>query len=264
MSGTSLWEQKNRIALLIQYDGTGFNGWQSQNKGRTVQDEIEKALHIIFKKNIRITASGRTDAGVHALGQVAHFDFPGIMNPGKLCTSLNGILGQEIAVRNVYLVPDTFHARYSATQREYLYLIYNHPRRSPFSLNRAMWVNYKLDIDALRKISSFLTGEKDFASFCKKTSVQENTVRRIDEFLITGKNDLIIFKIRGTAFLHNMVRIIAGTMLDMLKNKTEPDYIIDILEKKDRKASGKTAPAHGLYLSHVTYEPELTEMESAF
>lgn len=256
-------EQRNRLALLIQYDGTGFNGWQSQNKGRTVQDEIEKALRIVLKKNIRITASGRTDAGVHALAQVAHFDIDGRINPGKLCTSLNGILEKDVSVGNIYRVPESFHARYSAVQREYIYLIYNHRARSPFFIKRAMWFRDRLDIDMLREISSFLIGEKDFASFCKKTSAQENTVRRIDDFTITGLDDLIIMRIRGTAFLHNMIRIITGTMLDIIRDNRRPDHILEILEKKDRNAAGKTAPAHGLYLSRVSYEPELYEMESA-
>ena len=122
-------EQKNRIALLVQYDGTKFNGWQNQNKGRTVQGEIEKALNIISRKKIHITASGRTDAGVHALGQVLHFDFYDNISLKKLCRSMNGILKNDISIKNAYMVHSSFHARYSAIQREYIYLIYNLPER---------------------------------------------------------------------------------------------------------------------------------------
>jgi tRNA pseudouridine38-40 synthase len=257
-------EASNRAALLIQYDGACFNGWQVQNTGRTVQGEIENALEILLKEKVRIYSAGRTDTGVHALGQVAHFNLSPGISLQKLCVSLNGILKKDVAVKNAYFVPPCFHARFDAIQREYIYVIYNHPLMSPFIVNRAMWVNYNLDIDFLKNASRYFIGEKDFASFCKKQSAEENTVRRIDEFEITKQEDYILFRIAGTAFLHNMIRIIAGTLLEIYRNRKDPGEIQSILDQKDRDASGKTAPACGLYLNKIKYTPPLSEMESAF
>ena len=260
--------QKNRIALLIQYDGSQFNGWQVQKGGRTVQGEIETAIKVLTKESPRVTASGRTDTGVHALGQVIHFDLQKrIENRNdlvKLCINLNGILDTDVSIKNAFIVPSDFHARFSTSLREYLYLIYNHPMKSPFIRYRAMWVREKLDEEFFRKTAEHLKGELDFASFCKKSSAEVNTVRRIDGIEIKRKRDIISFKIRGTAFLHNMVRIIIGTLVEMHKENKEPEHIIEILRKKDRNSSGITAPPYGLYLNRVIYEPPLTEMTSAF
>ncbi|MFH0976445.1 MAG: tRNA pseudouridine(38-40) synthase TruA [Spirochaetota bacterium] len=255
---------RSRIALLIQYDGTDFNGWQIQDRGRTVQGEIEKALKVLLKKDIRVIAAGRTDTGVHALGQVIHFDFSSDISLQKLCISLNGILDNDVKIKNAYLVPSDFHARFSALGREYLYIIYNHPLKSPFDTKRAVWISYDLDIDYLKRAAEHFIGEKDFASFCKKTSAEENTVRRIEEFDIIKFREFIIFRIRGNAFLHNMVRIIIGTILDLHKENVDPAYIKTILDQKNRDAGGKTAPPYGLYLNQIFYEPSLSEMESAF
>ena len=153
-SGSRTQSDTRRIALLMQYDGTGFNGWQIQNKGRTVQEEIERALLILTRENIRVTASGRTDSGVHALGQVIHFDTHANIKLDRLCIALNGILPRDVSVLNSYLVDNDFHARFSAVEREYKYLIYNHPFRSPFMIFRAMWVRDPIDIDYLKKTSS--------------------------------------------------------------------------------------------------------------
>ncbi len=257
----------HKIALLIQYDGSKFNGWQVQNKGRTVQGEIENAIEILSKERIRVTASGRTDAGVHAFGQVAHFDIPNIEKSEalrSLCVSLNGIIKTDISIKNAYLVPPDFHARYSAIQREYLYFIYNHPQKSPFIENRALWVRDRLDIDYFRETAQYLTGENDFVSFCKKISSDGNTIRKIDAIEITREHEKILFRIKGNAFLHNMIRIIIGTIIDMYKDNKTPDYIKEILEKRDRDYSGKTAPPYGLYLNKITYNPPLFEMESAY
>ncbi len=265
MNGTrKLENQKNRIALLVQYDGSRFNGWQIQDYGRTVQGDIENALEILTKKKMRIIASGRTDAGVHALGQVVHFDTERHEDLRMLCTSLNGILSSDISIKNAYRVPSDFHARYSAVQREYLYLIYNHQQKNPFIKNRVTWIRFSLDIDYLRRVAEHLTGENDYASFCKKISSDVNTVRKIDEIEITKKYDIILFRIKGTAFLHNMIRIMIGTIIEMYKDNMDPDYIKEILEKKDRDSSGTTAPPYGLYLNKITYNPPISDMESAF
>ena len=136
MNTTKNSAEKRRIALLLQYDGSDFNGWQSQKKGRPVQDEIEKAMEVLFKEKIRIVAAGRTDAGVHALGQVIHFDCSTKLTLQKICVSLNGILAKDVAVKNAYYVPPDFHSRFGAVRREYVYAVYNHPSRNPLIIKK--------------------------------------------------------------------------------------------------------------------------------
>jgi len=253
-----------RYALLVQYDGTSFNGWQLQDKGRTIQEEFEKAVKILTKEDVRVTASGRTDSGVHALGQVIHFDLSDEISLTKLCISLNGILPNEISVKNAYRVCNNFHSRYSAINREYLYLIYRYPLRSPFMRYKAMWINHPLETDYLRKCTSRLIGEKDFASFCKKISAGNGTVRKIESIEIFEQDNIIRIYFRANAFLHNMIRIIVGTTVQMYREKRDPLYIEQILESRDRSASGFTAPPYGLYLNSVNYDPPLNIYDSAF
>lgn len=252
-----------RIALLVQYDGTNFNGFQIQDDGRTVQQEIENGLRILLKEQIRIRASGRTDSGVHALGQVIHFDTQSHTTLDRICLGLNGIFARDISVKNAYEVCPSFDSRFSPVEREYVYLIYNHPQRTPFMRYRAMWLNSYIDLDFIKKTANNLVGEYDFKSFCKKNSAENNTVRTINRIEISRKYDLISFKISGNAFLHNMIRIIVGTIVDMYREGRDPSYIKEVLEKKDRDSGGKTAPAYGLYLSRVSYDPELSSYPSA-
>jgi tRNA pseudouridine38-40 synthase len=254
-----------RIAIEVQYDGTNYNGWQVQNGGRTIQGEIEKAIRILLKEGVRVTASGRTDTGVHALGQIVHFDTSCDINLQRICIGCNGILPRDISVKNAYLVNSDFHARFGAVRRSYRYIIYNHPSRTPFMLHRAMWVHEKLDVEYMKSVASLMIGEMDFSSFCKKRESRNiNTVRRIEAIDIKKIDDCIILDIRGNAFLHNMVRIIVGTMIDMHKTEADPEKIRDIILKRDRVYGGNTAPPCGLYLMSVTYEPSLSGMESAF
>ncbi len=253
-----------RIALIVQYDGTAYHGWQFQENARTIQEEIERSLRILTKENVRVTASGRTDAGVHALCQVIHFDTTSSMPLKRLVIGMNGILDPDLSVRNAFNVPGNFHARYDAVEREYLYLLYTHPQRTPFMRFRAMWLHEGIDAEYMKQVAGYITGEMDFASFCKKQSAEENTVRRILEIVISEENDYISFRIRGTAFLHNMIRIIIGTTIEMYRDKRKPEEILDILEMKDRDSSGFTAPPYGLYLVNVKYNPSLESYPSAF
>jgi tRNA pseudouridine38-40 synthase len=254
-----------RIALTIQYDGTKFNGWQIQNGGVTVQGEIEKALGIFLRQDLRVMGSGRTDAGVHALGQVAHFDAPRELSLRRLCVALNGILPRDVSITNAYRVKSDFHARFHAVARAYRYVIFNHPLKSPFTACRAMWLHERLDTDYLRAASEHLLGEKDFATFCKKSeSMGINTVRRINSIEILDKGDWIFFEIQGSGFLHHMVRIIIGTLVEMEKKRVDPSMMAEIIQKRDRVFGGFTAPAYGLYLKKVFYYPPLESLESAF
>jgi tRNA pseudouridine38-40 synthase len=253
-----------RIALLIQYNGTAYNGWQVQNGGRTIQSEIERAIKTLTRESVRLTASGRTDAGVHALGQVAHFDLKGGVPLGRMCISLNGILERDISILNAYRASQDFHARFSARSREYLYFIYNSRSRSPFMMHRAMWVNRPLDLKYLREAAEYLIGEMDYSSFCKKISKDENMVRRVESIEIDRIDDLIRMRIRGNAFLHNMIRIIVGTLCGMHKEGLDPSHMKTIIEKRDRSFAGETAPPYGLFLREVRYHPPLSSLESAF
>ncbi len=254
----------SRYALLVHYDGTEFNGWQIQAKGRTIQAEFERSLKILTREDVRITASGRTDAGVHALGQVAHFDLSHEIPLKKLCMALNGIMANDVSVKNAYSVPKDFHARFSAVQREYVYKIYRYPLRTPFMKNRALWINHELDVDYVRSVADLITGEKDFASFCKKISTDNGTVRKIENIEVTEDDNIITLRITGNAFLHNMIRIIIGTIVQMYREGREPEYVEYILQKKDRDYGGFTASPHGLYLKRVSYDPGLDFYESAF
>ncbi|HEY1406051.1 MAG TPA: tRNA pseudouridine(38-40) synthase TruA [Spirochaetota bacterium] len=254
-----------RIALIVHYDGTSFNGWQVQPEGRCVQIELEKACSSICSHPVKSIVAGRTDAGVHALGQVVHFDTTSTIRLRRLCIGLNGILPSDVSVQNAFDVNPDFNARFDAVDREYVYLIYASPLRSPFYKTRALWITRELDIEYLRTASSFLIGEHDFSSFCKTSSaVDVNTVRTIHDIRWERRGSLIVFTIRGNAFLHNMVRSIVGTLLDMHKRELPPSFMSEILEKKDRRESGDTAAARGLYLSRVRYSPDLETFPSAF
>ena len=253
-----------RIALIVQYDGTLYYGWQMQAQGNTVQSEIERALEILTKEDIRITAAGRTDSGVHALGQVVHFDLIKPIKLDKLCIALNGIMPFDVSINNAYYVPDDFHARFDPVERKYRYLIYNNDLRNPFIKNRAMWLNKKIDPDYIKQTMNYLIGTHDFASFCKKASATEGTIRKINSIKIENYNNLIEIEISGNAFLHHMIRIIVGTVIEMFFDGLPPDHIKDIIEKKDRDSAGKTAPAYGLYLYEIIYNPQLSTYVSAF
>ena len=258
------YREKRRIALIVQYDGTLFHGSQIQEHIRTIQGEIEIALAVLLREKIKILASGRTDAGVHSFGQVVHFDTSSTIALEKLCVSINGILDANVSVKNAFDVDAKFNARFSVISREYKYIIYNHSYRSPFMIYRAMWVHKYLDVETLVKAASYLIGEKDFASFCKKISAKKGTIREIKNIDIKRKGDIIEFVICGNAFLHHMVRIIVGTLVDIAINNKKPSIIKDILEARDRDVSGETAPPYGLYLNEVLYKPDLYSFNSAF
>ncbi|HNW28710.1 MAG TPA: tRNA pseudouridine(38-40) synthase TruA [Spirochaetota bacterium] len=257
--------EERRIAIEVEYDGTHYNGWQIQNGGRTIQGEIERAIEVLTREQSRTVASGRTDSGVHALGQIVHFDTRSLISLQRLCIGLNGILPKDISIKNAYRVREGFHARFDAVQRTYRYLIYNHPSRSPFMIYRAMWVHERLDADYLSTVTSQLIGEKDFSSFCKKRESKNiTTIRRITDITVQRNGDLISLEITGNAFLHNMIRIIVGTIVEMNKNNAEPAVLAEIVSRRDREFSGVTAPPYGLYLVRVLYEPDLATVESAF
>lgn len=243
-----------RYKAIISYDGTGFLGYQVQPKGRTVQAELEAALAKIHKGiPVKITASGRTDAGVHAKGQVIHFDSPLAIPEDRWVVALNSLLPEDLAVLFVEKADNTFHARFDAAGKEYRYQLQLSGFRDPFQRNYVYRYPYALNLEAMREASRYLLGTHDFTSFCAaKTEVQDKvrTIKEID-FLLDG--DLLTIRFVGTGFLYNMVRILVGTLLAVGSGDLSPEEIPSILEKKDRSAAGKTAPARGLYLWEVFY-----------
>lgn len=244
-----------RLKCTIAYDGTSFSGFQVQPNDRTVQGDFEKALRKIHKgEEIRIHPSGRTDAGVHAHGQVIHFDSQLAIAPERWIMALNTLLPEDIVVHSVEPVGKEFHARYNVIRKEYRYFLLNEQKRDVFRRNYSYHYPYSINLEQVIDATKYLLGTHDFTSFCSTKSDKENKIRTIEEIEV-WKTDTseIVFRFVGNGFLYNMVRIIIGTLLKVGQGKLAPEDIQSILEKKDRQAAGKTAPAHGLYLWKVWY-----------
>ena len=264
---------KRCFKLLIEYDGTHFLGWQRQKEPPTIQGELESSLSHILNQKIQIRGSGRTDAGVHALGQVAHFHANTQMDPLVLKKGVNSLVKSAIVVRECCVVDETFHAQYHAKSKEYNYYILN--RSDPCAIGAAyLWqVKKPLDLIAMNQCCDMITGICDFKSFentgsPKRSSIREvyfavvETFKKLETFEKVElpiktqplKNDLIIFKISASGFLKNMVRNIMGTLVDVGLHKINPKEFKQILMARDRSLASRTAPAKGLFLKQVNYE----------
>ena len=254
------------IKLTIEYDGTDFNGWQTQTardarapsrSQRTIQNEIEKVLKKIFKQNLKLTGSGRTDSGVHALGQVANFKTRSVMPVEKMQNALNANLPEDIAVIKIEEVSPDFHAQYSVKSKTYRYTILNRTARCAQQRNFCLLYPYKLNIRAMREDAQSFIGRHDFKSFTasdpakRKKGVEENTVRTVKRLTITKKGDFLTLDIEANGFLYKMVRNIAGTLLEIGNGKLARGSIKQIFAKKDRSAAGATAKPQGLTLLEV-------------
>lgn len=245
-----------RLKGVLSYDGTNFFGSQIQPGQRTVNGEIERALQKMHKgKPIRIHASGRTDAGVHAIKQTIHFDTPLLIQEENWKKALNTLLPKDIYFHTVEKVSADFHARYDAIEKEYRYYIWNDQERDVFKRNYQYHYPYPLDIERMKKGCSYLEGEHDFTSFSsKKATAKGSKVRKLTKVACQQEGPQIEFIFCGNGFLYHMVRIMVGTLLDIGQRKLELEQITYLLEKKDREASGKTAPPEGLYLWDVRYK----------
>lgn len=246
-----------RLRAIISYDGSGFSGYQVQPGKRTVQLELERVLSSIHKgATVKVVASGRTDAGVHATGQVIHFDSPLSLPLDRWKIALNVQLPGDIRVMKVEQVRDDFHARYDSKGKTYRYIWSLNEVHSPFERNYAVHVDrYKPNIELMKEASVHLLGTHDFSSFCAaNTSVKDfvRTVRSI-QFELKQEANQLHMVINGNGFLYNMVRIIAGTLWEVAIDKKDVADLPDILASCNRKNAGKTAPAHGLYLENVEY-----------
>ncbi|CRK85312.1 tRNA pseudouridine(38-40) synthase TruA [Neobacillus massiliamazoniensis] len=244
-----------RYKCIISYDGIGFSGYQVQPNKRTVQSELEAVLAKMHKgMAVKVSASGRTDAGVHAKGQVIHFDSPLVIPMEKWAMALNSLLPDDLSVLSVEKAKDTFHARYDAIGKEYRYYLQMSSVRDPFQRNYAYQYPYKLDLETIKEASQYLIGTHDFTSFCSAKTEIEDRIRTINAIEITLEGDKLCFRFVGNGFLYNMVRILVGTLLEVGTGDRLPSDIPDIIAKRDRRFAGKTAPGHGLYLWKVFYK----------
>lgn len=244
-----------RFKATISYDGSGFSGYQVQPAGRTVQGEIESILKRIHKgKDIRIAASGRTDAGVHAVGQVFHFDSPLLLDPENWKNALNAQLPEDIYVKEVNEASPGFHARFDAIKKEYRYRLLRSKEKDVFRRHYAYHYPHFLCTEKIKEAMKAFLGTHDFTSFSSAKSTVEDRVRTIYELELLEEKDEWIFRIVGNGFLYNMVRIIVGTLLDVGQGKATADDVKAMLLAQNRSLAGKTAPAHGLYLYKVTYK----------
>ncbi|WP_026477621.1 tRNA pseudouridine(38-40) synthase TruA [Alkaliphilus transvaalensis] len=241
------------IMIKIEYDGTNFNGWQIQPNGRTVQEEIMKVLAKLTGNRVEVNGSGRTDAKVHARGQVANFRIESNIPTQRISLAMNSLLPFDISIKEAHEMPEDFHARYSAIGKRYAYQIYRGRHRSPLVRNYAYHLNYDLDMDIIRWGTNRLIGTHDFKGFMASGSSVENTVRSIYSIDINEVNDSLWFTFEGNGFLYNMVRILVGTLVDLGASKKQKDDLLKALETGDRKYAGHTAPPQGLYLDNVIY-----------
>lgn len=243
-----------RYKCTISYDGSGYSGYQIQPNGRTVQGELEAALKKIHKgEHVKVTGSGRTDAGVHAVGQVIHFDTPLTIPEERWPIVLNSLLPDDVSIQNAVSVESEFHARYSVVKKEYRYKVYLNTYRDPFQRNYAFHFPYPLDIQEMEKASKFLIGTHDFTSFCSAKTEVVDKIRTIEKINLLKKNNQLEIQFIGNGFLYNMVRILMGTLLEVGIKKRSAEEIPWILQQKNRIHAGKTAPAEGLYLWKVFY-----------
>jgi tRNA pseudouridine38-40 synthase len=253
-----------RIKLLITYDGTDFCGWQKQKDHKhaselpSLQESIEKALMKIFNEPVSLSASGRTDTGVHALAQVGHFDTERPI-PKDLCWAVRGHLPPSIVIKEAWIAPEEFHSTLSATHKTYRYQIWNRPRASALLHRYSWWVRRPLDLDHLNESSEFLLKKQDFKSFQTSGGNVKTTIREIlSARWIRKKNGLVVFEVTGKGFLKQMVRNIVGTQVDLMMKGEAPARMCEILEAKDRQKAGTTAPPQGLFLYRVYY-PEVLD-----
>jgi tRNA pseudouridine38-40 synthase len=265
----------NRIILGVQYDGSSWKGWQTQPSGQTVQDKLESALQQFTQKKISITSAGRTDSGVHALEQIVHFDTALSRENFSWVRGLNSFLPSSIAVRwsHKLTVPadsiedsmDFFHARFSAICRTYYYFLYTDPVRSPILEGKAGWVFKSLTLEQMRRAALPLIGTQDFSAFRAAECQARSPIRTMEEICIDQYDNLFTFKFRANSFLHHMIRNIVSSLVYVGSGKKEPEWIVDLIKKRDRSYAAPTFMPDGLYLAQIAYDAkwQLPQQSSA-
>ncbi|MHC4592155.1 MAG: tRNA pseudouridine(38-40) synthase TruA [Planctomycetota bacterium] len=242
-----------KLMLTLEYDGTDFFGWQVQAQGRTVQGVVEEALAEATGETLRVTGASRTDSGVHAEGQVAHFETSSQLSARQLLKAINFYLPEDVAVLECREAGADFNARFCASSKLYRYRILRSAMRRPLRDGRSLRVWQPLDVDAMRECAALLVGEHDFTSFASEHTEAESNVRHVLRSELVEEGDELHYMVEANGFLYNMVRIIVGTLLTVGRGKATPGEFAQILEACERKAAGPTAPAKGLTLVRVNY-----------
>ena len=247
-----------RIALVVEYDGCGFHGWQLQAAGavETVQGALERALTRVADRPVRLFCSGRTDSGVHATHQVVHFDAPASRSARSWLQGTNRHLPDTVVVRSVHAVPAGFHARFSALSRRYHYLMLNAATSSAIAARRVTWVRRPLDVQAMHRAAQSLLGERDFSSFRAAACQSASALRRVDFIHVRRCGELVIIDVQANAFLYRMVRNLAAALIEVGKGQLSAAGLAALLAARDRSQAPPTAPAQGLYLVGVAYPPD--------
>jgi tRNA pseudouridine38-40 synthase len=255
-----------RIALGVEYDGSAFHGWQKQPGGGTVQNALEVALGQIAGIPVAVVCAGRTDAGVHATGQVVHFDMPVERPLSAWVRGTNSFLPPTVAVRWAHPVADHFHARFSAFGRCYRYILINRPQRIGVWHGRSGWYHHPLDVDVMREAAAMLLGEHDFSAFRAADCQAKSPVKTLRVADVQRSGDLIVFDFEAGAFLHHMVRNLVGSLVYVGQGKHSIDWMAQLLASGDRRLAAPTFSAHGLYLLRVRYEShwQLPVIEDSF
>jgi tRNA pseudouridine38-40 synthase len=243
-----------RIALGVEYDGSLFCGWQSQAEGKTLQDTLQYALSQIAGEQISVVAAGRTDTGVHALEQVAHFDTAVERPLTAWVRGVNAMLPDSIAVLWAHPVPDEFHARFSAHGRSYRYLLINRATRSAIHARKVGWFHAPLDVAAMQAAAQHLLGEHDFSAFRAAECQAKSPVKNLNQLDISRQGERLVFDVSADAFLHHMVRNIVGCMVYVGKGKYPPDWLAEVLASRERSRAAPTFAPDGLYLRRIQYE----------
>lgn len=250
-----------RIRLTVAYDGTAYHGWQVQNNGETIESVLNRELSALLKEEIQVIGASRTDAGVHALGNVAVFDTNSPIPAEKISYALNQRLPADIRIQKSEQVADDFHPRKVNGRKTYEYRILNREFELPSMRLNSYFFHGKLDLMQMKKAAEYLLGEHDFRSFCSVHTQAEDTVRTIYSLDVSQEGECIVIRVCGSGFLYNMVRILAGTLIQAGLGKIQPEDMRKILAARDRQAAGPTAPAHGLTLVSLQYETELPTEE---
>jgi len=239
--------------LTIEYDGAPFSGWQLQPGLPTVQGALEEALHTVLRRRIPLQGAGRTDAGVHAFGQVASFETDLTIDPFRLAKGLSALCRPHVAVVEAAVAPEGFNARFDAVGKHYRYRVLNRQAPSPLRGGQAFFVPRLLDVEHMKQAAALLRGRHDFAGFRSADCERKSTEREISRLDISARAPVIDIDVEGDAFLKNMVRIIAGTLVDVGRGRMTPESVRGVLESGNRTRAGQTAPAHGLTLMEVFY-----------
>lgn len=242
-----------RILLTITYDGTNFNGYQVQIEKRTVQEELERALKLVYGIEIKTVCAGRTDSGVHALSQKVHYDVDSEIDINKIPKAVNFYLPEDVRVIRAEIVSNTFNSRYSAKEKTYLYRIYTDEIEIPLKERYAVHFQYPLNYELMNEAVEVIKGEKDFKCFLASGSSVKNTVRNVSDIKIIRKDNDVEFYVTGNGFLYKMVRNIVGTLLDVGQGKKTIEEIQEAINKGDRSLVGKTMPGKGLFLFDIKY-----------